>query len=310
MAFRKRAGPAGLHLFDRTSGLNILLDQVRLPETTWHRAPRQVSIALTNSCDLDCSYCYAPKERARLPLESLIRWLDELDRHGCMGVGFGGGEPTLYRHLVDVCRYAAQNTGLAVTMTTHANRLHDRLLSELDGILHFVRVSMDGVGETYETLRGRSFIGLLDRIDAIGQVVPFGINFVVNTSTIRDLDTALTIASSKGAREFLLLPEQSVNGSGGIDPETSRSMREWIAGYRGAVPLTISEAGADGLPTCQPLSTEPSLRSYAHVTASGVLMANSYGDSGIRIGSGSIMSALATLEILSTTPTHRIGGYT
>ena len=310
MAFRERAGPAGVHLFDRTSGMNILFDELRPPESLWHRAPRQVSIALTNSCDLDCHYCYAPKERAHLPLERVLQWLDELDQHGCMGIGFGGGEPTLYRHLASVCRYAAQNTGLAVTMTTHANRFHNRLLANLKGTLHFVRVSMDGVGETYETLRGRSFIGLLERIDAIADIVPFGINFVVNAYTITDLDAALTIAFDKGASEFLLLPEQPVDGCGGIDHKTLTRLHEWITSYQGTVPLAISEVAAEGLPTYQPLSAETGLRSYAHVTASGVLKANSYEVSGIRIGAAGFMYALATLQNISTTSTQLIGGHT
>ena len=38
------------------------------------------------------------------------------------------------------------------------------------------------------------FDALLQRIRAIGKVVPFGINYVVNSDTIRDLNAALEIA--------------------------------------------------------------------------------------------------------------------
>src|SRR6266705_976700 len=47
-----RMGPSGIQLFDRTTGLNILLDEVPVPPTLWAEAPRQVSVALTNACDL------------------------------------------------------------------------------------------------------------------------------------------------------------------------------------------------------------------------------------------------------------------
>lgn len=49
-----RPGPSGLHIFDRETGLNILLDEVRVPLEGWAAAPRQVSVALTNACDLSC----------------------------------------------------------------------------------------------------------------------------------------------------------------------------------------------------------------------------------------------------------------
>jgi hypothetical protein len=47
-----RTGPDGVHLFDRNSGLNVLFDEALVPKHRWSRAPRQVSIALTNACDL------------------------------------------------------------------------------------------------------------------------------------------------------------------------------------------------------------------------------------------------------------------
>jgi len=73
--FKRRAGPDGIHLFDRVNGLNILLDEVCVPASCWSAAPRQVSVALTNACDLACPYCYAPKSRATLDADCIERWL-------------------------------------------------------------------------------------------------------------------------------------------------------------------------------------------------------------------------------------------
>src|SRR3989339_417715 len=111
---RLRAGPAGLHLFDRTTGLNILFDEVITAPSEWARAPRQVSIALTNACDFCCPNCFAPKNGDVLPAEQIKFWLRELDQNGCLGVGFGGGEPTLHPDFPELCRYAVEETNLAV----------------------------------------------------------------------------------------------------------------------------------------------------------------------------------------------------
>ena len=118
-----RVGPAGLHVFNRTTGINILVDEITPPTNTWSAAPRHVSVALTNSCDLTCSHCYAPKNPAILAFDRLTGWLAELDANGCIGVGFGGGEPTLYPWLTELCSCATRETNLAITMTTHAHRL-------------------------------------------------------------------------------------------------------------------------------------------------------------------------------------------
>ena len=291
-----RAGPAGLHFFNRATGINILVEETTPAASTWAAAPRQVSVALTNACDLTCSHCYAPKNPAMLTFDRLIRWLADLDANGCIGVGFGGGEPTLYPRLTELCSYAARKTNLAVTMTTHAHRLSDQLLTELAGNMHFVRVSMDGVGPTYESIRCRPFDALLERIAALERVARFGINFIVNSKTVADLDAAVNLAADLGASEFLLLPEEPVGRGVGIDNETTIILRKWVNGYRGSVPLAVSEGGAEGLPTCNPLNAETGLAAFAHIDASGIIKRTSYDTSGILIRENGVMAALDKLK--------------
>ena len=147
-----------------------------MPHSLWASAPRQISVALTNRCDLSCSYCYAPKNRASLDLRRLVEWLCELDSNGCLGVGFGGGEPTLYEYFVDVCRRVSRETKLAVTFTTHAHRINREFVAALKGAVHFARGSVDGVGATYEAMRGRSFETLrssLEHLRALAPVLQF-----------------------------------------------------------------------------------------------------------------------------------------
>lgn len=74
----------GLHLFNRVTGTNILIDEISPSPEYAPAAPRQVSIALTNACDLSCEYCYAPKNPAGLFIRSLSPWLCELDSHGVL----------------------------------------------------------------------------------------------------------------------------------------------------------------------------------------------------------------------------------
>lgn len=291
-----RSGPSGIHLFDRASGLNLLIDEFVPPETVWAAAPRQVSIALTNACDLACSYCFAPKTQATLAFDRIVAWLDELDANGTIGVGFGGGEPTLYRRFADLCAHAARNTALAVTFTTHGHHLDHALLTALKGNVHFIRVSMDGIGATYERLRGRPFKLLEQRLSAIRATAPFGINYVINSDTLHDIDAAAAFADKAGASEFLLLPEQPVNGRGGIDAVTARNLQHWIQRYAGNMRLAVSESGAEGMPTCNPFRNETGLRVYAHIDARGVLKHTSYDSDGVAIGSDGFMSALAQLR--------------
>lgn len=291
-----RLGPDGIHLFARASGANLLIGEIVPPKSMWAEAPRQVSIALTNACDLSCSYCFAPKTHASLPFNPLIAWLNELDVNGTIGVGFGGGEPTLYPRFAELCARISRNTCLAVTFTTHGHHLNQALLAQLKGNVHFVRVSVDGVGPTYQRLRGRSFDALARRLTALRKITPFGINFVVNSNTLPDIDAAVEFAQGVGASEFLLLPEQPVYGRGGITDETARTLREWVNNYSNRMRIAVSQKGSDGMPTSDPFENETALRAYAHIDATGVLKPTSYAPNGVPIDSRGVLVALAELR--------------
>lgn len=293
---KTRLGPDGLHFFDRRTGLNILLDEVRADQSAWSSAPRQVSIALTNLCDLHCAYCYAPKHRAILSAESVAAWLEELDQGGCTGVGFGGGEPTLHPQFAEICQHAAEETQLAVTFTTHGHRLVPSLLERIAGNVHFIRVSVDGVEATYQAQRGRRFSALLERLRDARKLAPVGINVVVNESTVHELDALAEVAHDVNASEFLLLPQQATGSVGAASGPVRYELERWVRSYVGRVRLAVSEAGSEGLPTCDPLPQEKGLRAYAHVDASGVIKANSYEGLGASIGADGVLAAVNRLK--------------
>ena len=290
-----RRGVNGVHLFDRRSGLNILLDEISVPIAQRDLAPRFVSVALTNACDLRCRFCYAPKHAARLASETVLAWAIELDRDGCLGLGFGGGEPTLHPEFVSLCQRISANTQLAVSFTTHGHRLTEDVVEHLAGAVHFVRVSMDGTGETYARVRNRSFSVLIEKLALARRIAPFGVNYVVNAETINDLDAAADIAFRHGAFEMLLLPERSVAGKGGIDESTRDALGAWIhrnSHYR----LAISDAGPfEGVSIADPFRDADGLTAYAHIDASKRLRESSFSTEGVEVRS-SVKSALTRLR--------------
>lgn len=291
-----RLSRSGAHWFDRTSGLNILLDDVDVPPERWSCAPRYVSIALTNACELSCPFCYAPKVPGRLNADAVLAWAQELDSAGTLGIGFGGGEPTAHPDFARICMDVARRTKLAVTFTTHGHRMNAELAASLQGSVHFIRVSMDGVGATYERLRGRPFDRFQQHVATTATVAPFGLNVVVNDQTVDELDATAAFARAAGAAELLLLPEQPVGGRPGISVSASGRLTAWIASAVPGIRLAISEAGVtDGMPLANPFPDERPLDAHAHVDARGVLKAHAYAADGVQVGT-SILESLDQLR--------------
>ena len=276
-------GPAGVHLFDRTSGLNILLDDRKVPEGEWSAAPKYVSIALTNACDLECFFCYAPKHGAKLGRASLLAWLRELDGAGCLGVGFGGGEPTLLPGFADLCREVHETTSMAVTFTTHAHRLNPDLAQELKGHVNFIRVSMDGLDGTYERHRGRSFGAFDKQLDVVRSIASFGINYVLNDATVPELPRAADYVFGKGASELLLLPQLSDGQP--VSPAALTDAAAWIRENYARYRLATSAQGAQlmAVPFLPVNDSEEAGRDFMHVDASGFLKLSAFSPGGVAV---------------------------
>ncbi|MFJ2893873.1 radical SAM protein [Streptomyces sp. NPDC087218] len=291
-----RLSAAGVHLFDRVTGMNVLLDEVPVSAELFSRAPRYLSVALTNACELRCAYCYAPKHAAALGRERVVAWAVELDAAGCLGVGFGGGEPTAYRGFAQLCSDIARSTSMAVTFTTHGHRLTPELVESLRGAVHFVRLSVDGVGATYERLRGRPFAAVVQAAGFLGSLAPFGINAVINADTVGELDDLAEFADKVGASELLLLPEQPTATTPGISDADAQRLVEWTATARAGVRLAISRTGLEAaLPTAEAVPGERPLDAHMHVDATGVLRPHAYAPMGLSVGS-SIMEAVQALR--------------
>jgi hypothetical protein len=140
-------------------------------------------------------------------------------------------------------------------------------------------------------------------LGALREFSPFGVNYVVNSCTLPDIESAADFAERAGACEFLLLPEQAVNGRQGIASGTAKELIEWVERYTGGMRLAVSENGADGMPTSDPFENETGLSAFAHIDANGVLKTTSYALRGTAIGSRSVLEALAELRNQShTTP--------
>ncbi|MFE2291961.1 radical SAM protein [Streptomyces sp. NPDC059452] len=291
-----RLSAAGVHLFDRVTGMNVLLDEAPVSAEQFSRAPRYLSVALTNACELRCAYCYAPKHAAALGRERVVAWAVELDAAGCLGVGFGGGEPTAYRGFAQLCSDIARSTSMAVTFTTHGHRLTPELVESLRGVVHFVRLSVDGVGATYERLRGRPFAAVVQAAGLLGSLAPFGINAVINADTVGELDDLAEFAVKVGASELLLLPEQPTATTPGIGAADAQRLVEWAATARAGVRLAISRTGLEAtLPTAEAVPGECPLDAHMHVDATGVLRPHAYAPTGLSVGD-SIMEAVQALR--------------
>ena len=133
----------------------------------------------TQRCNFACihcgSDCKVDSHIKDMPFEDFRKVLDSIKRESDVSrltVNITGGEP-LVRKDLEVCGRAIYDMGIAWGIVTNGWLLtEDRFRSLLKAGIHGMTISLDGIGEVHDWMRGRK--GAYERaVDAISMVCRF-----------------------------------------------------------------------------------------------------------------------------------------
>lgn len=140
------------------------------------QAPRLLTLAMTNDCNLACSHCWVeacPRTSPTLVSTSAIRrLLEEFAGMGGEGVRLTGGEPLLHPDWLEVLEFAALLGFERVELQTNALLLDESaatLLQQFAGERLTLQVSIDGASAAaHERVRGAgTFATLMERLQLL-----------------------------------------------------------------------------------------------------------------------------------------------
>jgi len=273
---------SGVHLYDRVSGLHVLLDEIPVDQNAVSVAPRNLSIAITDRCDFECAHCHVPRSPRWFPVDEILHICKEFEALGTLDVALGGGEPTLHPDFEQVCKRLWNETGLGVSFTTHGHHLSPRLIESIHKHVSCVRISLDGIEPAYSQIRKRPLKDLLARLDSLKGKVPFGFNVLITTATLDTLDGVLELADSYGACEILLLPIVT-GGKPRLSDHEWKRLDQWICHNYEKIPLRVGSYARSYL-------TGPFLfddagweTEYAYLSTDRTLRMSSYVTDGINL---------------------------
>src|SRR5262245_3006147 len=187
-------------------------------------APRPFSatFAVTNRCNLRCSYCNCPFMNPKdLDLARIAELFDRLHQMGVRRLGIAGGEPMLRADLPDIIA-TAKARGFFVSVNTNLTLYHrhpDRLLGA-----DLVYTSLDGDPDAHRAARG----------DHADQGVLAGIEALLRAGT-PVVAICVVTEHSLGQTEFLLQQAEAVGFRMHFQPQCVDT--EIV---RGAIPDEVS----------------------------------------------------------------------
>ena len=181
---------------------------------------------LTYNCNLRCKMC--PFWRRPSPDPSLAQEkavLEQIYNSGAVGVAFEGGEPLLRSDLVDILAFSRSlplHTSLITNGTLLESRI-DEIAPYINGVIY---VSLDGLEETHDAIRGvsGSFRKSVRGICAAKEKVPVTINTTVMAENVDEIKSIVELAKDLGTKISVAVAHEycNSNASSPVDSQISK----------------------------------------------------------------------------------------
>jgi MoaA/NifB/PqqE/SkfB family radical SAM enzyme len=160
------------------------------------KKPLQTVLFITDKCNLACKHCtvYQLKNQHIKTFEQVREELEYSYRQGARFVDFEGGEPTLWRDgdadLNSLIRLARKTGFFSATITTNAQLPFAG--SEADSVW----VSLDGLGDYHDAIRGKGAFDRLVKNIAAARHPRLSVNMVINSLNYTSVEETIEYAKS------------------------------------------------------------------------------------------------------------------
>jgi MoaA/NifB/PqqE/SkfB family radical SAM enzyme len=232
----------------------------------------RISIELTNTCNLHCSYCSRDDDAlhhtpAQFMSVDLVRRIIKGAReaYDCKNASFTGGEVTIhpqFREIVEAVREEGLQFGF-VTNGWHFDRVYQTVLDHRDAV-RGVAFSVDGATrEAHDYWRGEgSFVRLMRSVTkCYVHRIPFIFKVGIRRDTIPQLEQIVLLAARVGAKGILfshLLPTSiEVEDESALSLEERRHVEQEICILASIFKITVGIAvgyyNIDPAPPCDAL---------------------------------------------------------
>jgi radical SAM protein with 4Fe4S-binding SPASM domain len=208
------AAKRGFIVFSATSG-SAPVEFIGSPDTYF---PRVVSLEVTTTCNIACTYCYGcygPEKKEHFPYEQIPAFFDMLASRGVVGIELTGGEPLAHPRFADIYRLSFERFNF-VALISNGILWKPAHFEVLDAHREkaAVQISIDGSDETTNALvrqKQDTFDRTVATIRRLVELkVLFRVAYVVTRENIRDLKNTARLVRDLGVKMF------AVSGADGI----------------------------------------------------------------------------------------------
>jgi len=171
-----------------------------------HRSPipslRYLELQLSDRCNLKCRHCYLGRNGQQdLSFEQVLLILNQFEEIQGLRLLLSGGEPLLHPQFWKVNDFL-RNYDFRSVLLSNGTLITKKVAKRLQ--VHEVQVSLDGMKEGHESLRGRgTFRKTLMAIDYLHEAgIQVSVATMIHKDNLNEFDSLAGLVQSKGIKEW------------------------------------------------------------------------------------------------------------
>jgi MoaA/NifB/PqqE/SkfB family radical SAM enzyme len=171
-------------------------------------------------------------------LKTLLDLIDDSSSEGYNVLSVSGGEPMLYPGLGAVLDHA-HSRGMVALVVSNGMLLDERRLARLTGLVDLLAISIDGIPESHNRIRGSDHAWdlMTSRLKGIREAgIPFGFVFTLTLRNAHELEWVARFAAEQGAAQLQVHALEEVGRAEecmrGLRPDQIETGVAWIEAHR------------------------------------------------------------------------------
>ena len=185
---------------------------VAFSETSLHRkvtlnpspipSLRYLELQITDRCNLQCRHCYIGEgSRQDLSMEQIQRVLEEFEEIQGLRLLLSGGEPLLHPHFWEI-NDILRNHAFRSVLLSNGTLITKEVAKKLH--IHEVQISLDGMKEGHESLRGKgTFEKTMTAIDHLQEAsIRVSAATMIHRKNLSEFDQLASLLQSKNIEEW------------------------------------------------------------------------------------------------------------
>jgi len=163
---------------------------------------RYLEFQITDRCNLRCRHCYVGDGLHQdLPMEKILRVLKEFEEIQGLRLLLSGGEPLLHPHFWEINEILREYPFRSILLS-NGTLITKEIANKLR--VHEVQVSLDGMKEGHESIRGEgTFEKALQAIENLQEAnIRVSVATMIHRKNLKEFDKLASLIQSKNIREW------------------------------------------------------------------------------------------------------------